>query len=100
MESLRVTLLSALRLVLVVAVLLAISGTDANARAQNDGGCNPTTLSGWACAKGSAFSEGKFCDPGLSGGCETCWYTGNLLQTCFMSGQDEHKGWMVKSYGS
>lgn len=100
MESFRVTFLSALRLMLVLGALVAIVGSDARAKEQNDGGCNPTTLSGWACAKGAAFSEGKYCDPGQSGGCETCWHTGDSRQTCFMAGQDEHEGWKVKAYGT
>jgi hypothetical protein len=99
MNPMRPLVMSIVRLALVVAGLIAVTGSPARA-ADEYGGCTPTTLSNWACAKGEAFHEGRYCDPGVSGGCESCFYTGNTLETCFDGGNEEHTGWKVQTYGS
>ncbi len=99
MDALRPVVMSVVRLALVLVALVAVTGGQARATDEY-GGCTPTTLSNWACAKGEAFHEGRYCDAGQSGGCETCFYTGDSQASCFDGGNEEHVGWRVKTYGS
>jgi hypothetical protein len=98
MNPMRPLVMSIVRLALVVAGLIAVTGSPARAADDNgNGGCSPATA-GWYCATSDSFDGSSYCNPGQSGGCETCHYTGTEGETCFFSTGLKHHGYRAEQY--
>lgn len=84
------TALSAARLLIVLALLVAASGGAVQASESEGGGCTKLSGSAKFCMAGDEVTAGAYCVPGQSGGCETCAATGVYATTCFSSGGMQH----------
>ena len=91
---------SVCRLLVAVAGLAMLSDGVVSARGDAVPACFTTSSPFWACLRdGGFFADGKYCHPGSSSECETCYFTANPNDMCFFGDfGPEEDGWIARQY--